>query len=163
MMRKLISLTLIVLAIMSVASCSSDDETKWGDEVWGLRMNQSKSTVAKSLKDRGLKVQSGWFDSYITVKQNVDFMGVKWDEVTCYFSDGKLKEVEFDTYGNRPNSQVADLSKSIAEQGYPPLLQDASCPTLYIGKTSTLTVLLSVNSSGQLALHFSENAPKSKE
>lgn len=144
---------LLLATILAFVACSS------GDEVWGLRIGQSRESVAKQLKGQGYKIENFSEDSYISIDEKVEYQGIEWDEVTCWFDDNnKLKIVEFDTYGPRPDYQIEKLTKYIKEEGYPELKEDERLSGFYISDKLPMTVMLSIGR--RVTLHYCKDAHK---
>ena len=57
-MKKLLAMMLMMLPML-IVSCSK------GDEVWGLRIGESRDNIAKQLKERGYEVENFSDDSYL--------------------------------------------------------------------------------------------------
>lgn len=160
MMKKLFSLMLLLATMFALTGCSS------GDEVWGLRIGQSRKSVAEQLKDRGYRVENFSDDSYISVDEKVEYQGITWDAVTCWFDDNnKLKSVQFDTYGPRPDYQIEKLGKYIKEEGYPELKEAERCPGFYMSDKLPMTVMLSLPKGqyGSVTLHYCKDAHKGEK
>lgn len=84
---------MLMMLQMLIVSCSK------GDEVWGLRIGESRDNVAKQLKERGYEVENFSDDSYLSVDEKVKYQGIEWNAVTCWFDKkNKLQGVEFVTY-----------------------------------------------------------------
>ena len=77
-MKKLLAIMLMMLQML-IVSCSK------GDEVWGLRIGESRDNVAKQLKERGYEVENFSDDSYLSVDEKVKYQGIEWNAVTCWF------------------------------------------------------------------------------
>lgn len=149
---------LLLATMISFTACSS------GDEVWGLRIGQSRESVAKQLKEQGYKVENFSDDSYISVDERVEYQGIEWDAVTCWFdNNNKLKSVQFDTYGSRPGYQIEKLGKYIKEEGYPELKEDERTSGFYMSDKLPMTVMLSMPNGqyGRVTLHYCKDAHKS--
>lgn len=157
-MKKLIAIVMMLLPILLV-SCSK------GDEVWGVRIGESRNSVVKNLEERGYEVENFSDDSYISVNSKVKYQGIEWDAVTCWFDkNNKLKSVEFATYGNRPSYQLEKLAKYIKEEGYPELQEDEKCSGFFISDKLPMTVMLSIPSGyGGISLHYCKDAHKRGE
>lgn len=157
-MKKVIVMMLMLLPILLV-SCSK------GDEVWGVRIGESRNSVVKNLAERGYEVENFSDDSYVSVNEKVKYQGIEWDAVTCWFDkNNKLKSVEFATYGNRPSYQLEKLAKYIKEEGYPELQEDEKCSGFFISDKLPMTVMLSIPSGyGGICLHYCKDAHKRGE
>lgn len=157
-MKKLIAIVMMALPLIFV-SCSK------GDEVWGVRIGESRNSVAKNLEERGYEVENFSDDPYVSINEKVKYQGIEWDAVTCWFDkNNKLKSVEFATYGNRPSYQLEKLAKYIKEEGYPELQEDEKCSGFYISDKLPMTVMLSIPSGyGGIRLHYCKDAHKRGE
>lgn len=147
-----------------LVSCSTEDDVL-GDEVWGLRIGQSRSKVIEQLEERGYDVENHFIDSYLSVEDRIQYQGIEWDDVTCWFDKkDKLKSVEFATYSSRPSYQLEKLAEYIKEEGYPELHKDELCSNLYISDKLPMTVLLTIHSGyGGIRLHYCKDAHKRGE
>lgn len=156
-MKKLIVMMMLVLPML-FASCSK------GDEVWGLYIGQSRDSVIEQLKQRGLTVEDS-DGSYVSIDAKVDYQGIQWDAVTCWFDkSNNLKSIEFATYGNRPSYQLEKLKGYIKDEGYPELKQDELCGNLYISDKLPMSVMLTIPSGyGGIRLHYCKDAHKKGE
>lgn len=157
-MKKLIAIVMMLLPIL-ITSCES------GDEVWGLRIGESRDNVAKQLKERGYEVENFSDDSYLSVDEKVKYQGIEWNAVTCWFDKkNKLQGVEFATYGSRPSYQLEKLAKYIKEEGYPELQEDERCSGFYMSDKLPMTVMLTISSGyGGIRLHYCKDAHKKRE
>ncbi len=156
-MKKFLAMMLMLLPIFLV-SCSK------GDEVWGLRIGESRDNVAKQLKERGLEVENFSEDSYLSVDEMVKYQGIEWNAVTCWFDKkNKLKSVEFATYGSRPSYQLEKLAKYIKEEGYPELQEDEKCSGFYMSDKLPMTVMLTISPYSGIRLHYCKDAHKRGE
>jgi hypothetical protein len=157
-MKKLIVMMMLLLPML-LSSCTK------GDEVWGLHIGDSRSSVAETLKEQGLEIENFSDDSYISVDEKVKYQGIEWDAVTCWFDkNNKLKGVEFVTFSSRPAYQIETLGKYIKEEGYPELKEDEECSGFYISDKLPMTVMLSLSSGfGGIRLHYCKDAHKKGE
>ncbi len=155
-MKKLIVMMLVLP--MLFASCSK------GDEVWGLYIGQSRDSVIEQLKQRGLTVEDS-DGSYVSIDSKVDYQGIQWDAVTCWFDkSNSLKSIEFATYGNRPSYQLEKLMGYIKNEGYPEFQDDATAPGFHISDKLPMSVMLTISSGyGGIRLHYCKDAHKKGE
>ncbi len=146
---------MLLILPMIFTACSK------GDEVWGLNIGQSRNSVIEQLKRRGLTVDDS-DGSYVSVDSKVDYQGIQWDAVTCWFDkSNKLKSVEFATFGNRPSYQIEKLLKYINSEGYPHFQDDATTPGFHISDKLPMSVMLSIPSGyGGIRLHYCKDAHK---
>lgn len=154
-MKKLLTIVILLLPML-ISSCTS------GDEVWGLRIGDSRDNVAKQLQERGYEVENFSKDSYLSVDEKVKYQGIEWDAITCWFDKkNKLKSVEFATYGSRPSYQLEKLAKYIKEEGYPELQEDERCSGFYTSDKLPMTVILILPSGyGGIRLKYCKDAHK---
>ena len=154
---KSISKLLLLVFTFIVCSCSS------GDEIWILKIGESRNNVVKQLKDKGYDIENFSDDSYVSINEKVKYNGIEWNAVTCWFDKhNKLKSIDFTSYYPLTSFQIENLLKHLKEEGYPELEEDPRCEGFYLSDKLPMTVMLNIPTYGygHTKLNYCKDAHK---
>lgn len=154
--KRYVQLFLVTLIFTLLCGCSQE-------EIWGLKIGQSRNSVVKELTKRGYDVENFSDDSYISINEKVRYHGIEWNSVTCWFDEhNKLKSVDFTSFYPLTSYQMETLLKHIKEEGYPELEEDPRCEGFYLSDKLPMTVMLTIPTYryGHTKLNYSKDAHK---
>lgn len=93
----------LILSLLTLLSCSKNDNDVKGDPLWIVELDQPKSTASQILTEKGYYVIDQ--DSALDVKSKIEYLDVIWDGASIDLDNGAVSSIMLSKAGGTPFSK----------------------------------------------------------